>query len=77
VDRITATGTSASKASVTIDGVSRGTIDLYASAVHWQVVEGYAGLSSGSHTIVVTVSGTKDPSSAGTAIVVDGFVVYS
>lgn len=77
VDWITATGPSAGMASVSIDGVSMGTIDLYAPTVNWQVDESYRGLAPGSHTIVVTVLGTKDPSSAGTLVVVDAFVVYS
>jgi hypothetical protein len=63
-------------ARVTIDGVSKGTVDLYASTVSWQVVKAYSGLTSGSHIIVVTVLGTKNPASAGTLIVVDAFVVH-
>jgi hypothetical protein len=77
VDWSTATGPSAGKASVTIDGVSMGTIDLYAPSVHWQVLESYGGLAPGSHTVVVTVLGTKNASSAGTLVIVDAFVVYS
>jgi hypothetical protein len=76
VDWITATGPSAGKASVTIDGVSKGTVDLYASSVDWQVAETYKGLTSGRHTIVVTVLGTKNASSIDTLIVVDAFVVH-
>jgi hypothetical protein len=39
------------------------------------VAEAYTGLASGSHTIVVTVLGTKNASSKGTKVVVDAFVV--
>ena len=62
-------------AGVTIDGISRGTVDLYSPTVHWRIAESYAGLASGPHTIVVTVLGTKDASSTGTQVVVDAFVV--
>jgi hypothetical protein len=76
VDWITSTGPSASMASVTIDGVAKGTVDLYSATVKWQVAKTYSGLSSGTHTIVVTVLGTKNASSTGTLIVVDAFVVH-
>jgi hypothetical protein len=74
---VTATGPSAGKATVTIDGILAGTVDLYSPTVAWQVMESYSGLSSGTHTIVVTVLGTKDSVSAGTLVVVDAFVVTS
>jgi hypothetical protein len=77
VDWVTATGPSFGRATVAIDGISRGTIDLYASSVHWQVTKSFAGLASGNHTIVVTVLGTKNASSTGTQVVVDAFVVRS
>jgi bacillopeptidase F len=64
-------------ASVMIDGMNEGTIDLYAPAMHWQTAESYAGLAPGSHTIVVTVLGTRNAASAGTQVVVDAFVVNS
>src|SRR6266581_4941593 len=63
-------------ASVTIDGVSRGTVDLYTASTQWLVHESYTGLSSGPHTIVVKVTGTKNPSSTGTGVVVDAFIVH-
>jgi hypothetical protein len=74
---IAATGPSYGEASVSIDGISMGTVDLYASTVHWQVAEPYLGLTPGPHTIVVTVLGTKNPTSVGTKVVVDAFVVGS
>jgi hypothetical protein len=77
VDWLTATGPSAGMATVTIDGVSMGTVDLYAPSVNWQVPESYRGLASGSHTIVVSVLGTKDAAATSALIVVDAFVVYS
>jgi hypothetical protein len=74
---VTATGPAEGKASVTIDGIGKGTIDLYAPTVHWEVAESFTGLASGTHTIVITVLGTKDAGSAGTRVVVDAFVIMS
>jgi hypothetical protein len=77
IEWITATGPSAGKATVSIDGVSEGTVDLYASAVHWQVAETFSGLATGTHTIVITVLGKKDASSVGTQVIVDSFIIPS
>jgi N-acetylneuraminic acid mutarotase len=76
VDWVTATGPKYGQAQVTIDGVSQGTVDLYSPTVQWQVHESYSGLSSGPHTIVVKVLGTKNPNSKGTGVVLDAFVVH-
>jgi hypothetical protein len=77
VDWITATGPSAGKADVTIDGVDKGIVDLYASTQHWSVARSYTGLSSGSHTIKVTALGTKNTASTSTKVIVDAFTVHS
>lgn len=74
---VTATSPSAGKATVTIDGVNKGTVDLYTPTVHWQVAESYIGLSFGPHTTVVRVLGTKNTASVGTQVVVDAFVVQA
>ena len=74
---VTATGPSEGKATITIDGVSKGTIDLYSPTVNWRVPEAFTGLTSGAHTILVTVLGTKDRAATGTQVVVDAFVVDS
>jgi hypothetical protein len=74
---ITATGPAYGMASVSVDGVNMGTVNLYASSRHWQVAESYLGLAAGTHTILVTVLGTKKASSKGTQLVVDAFVVDS
>ena len=63
------------RAQVLIDGVNKGTVDLYAAAAHWQVVKTYGGLAAGSHTIVVQVLGTKNASATSTNVGVDAFVV--
>jgi bacillopeptidase F len=76
VDWVTASGPAEGMASVSIDGAGRGTVDLFAATMHWQLVESYSGLSPGSHTILVTVLHTKNPSSTGTHVVVDAYVVH-
>ena len=76
VDWITYTGPAWGKASVTIDGVSKGTIDLYAATTHAQSAESFSGLTSGSHTITVKVLGTKNAAATSTAVSVDAFVVH-
>jgi hypothetical protein len=74
VDWVTATGPSYGKASVTVDGVARGTVDLYTRTPRWDVVRSFAGLSGGTHTIVVKPLGTKDAASSGKQVVVDAFL---
>lgn len=71
---VTATGPSEGKATVTVDGSVVETVDLYSPTVAWQVAEAITGLTSGSHTITITVLGTKDAVSAGTQVVVDAFI---
>jgi hypothetical protein len=63
------------KADVYIDGVlDQSGIDCYsASKVYQQVVYSKTGLSNASHTIKVVVTGTKNPSSSDTYIVIDAF----
>src|SRR5438552_13734841 len=61
-------------ASVTIDGVSAGTFDLYASTAG-PYSQTFSGLANTSHIIVVKVLGTKNPASSDTWVPVDGFVV--
>ena len=76
IDWLTAFGRSYGRANVTIDGVSRGTVDLYRSSTTWQAKVSYADLATGQHTMVIKVLGTKSSASTGTDVLVDGFVVY-
>lgn len=76
IDWVTATGPGWGKAQVYIDNVDRGTVDLYASALAYQTVKAYGGLSSGSHTITVKVLGSRNASSTANTISVDAFVVH-
>jgi hypothetical protein len=76
IDWITALGPNLGKAAVTIDGVSMGTVDLYAPSATWQHIIAYGDLPSGPHTLTIKVLGQKRAASTGTTVVVDGFIVY-
>lgn len=64
------------KATVTIDGLGKGTVDLYAPSPVNAVIT-YSGLSSGSHTIAVKVLGTKRTVASAANVTVDGFEIGS
>lgn len=76
IDWIAARGRGYGRASVTIDGAAKGTVDLYASTTAWRSLVTYGGLPPGPHSMVITVLGTKNAAATGTRIVVDGFVVH-
>ena len=76
IDWKTAKGKAYGKAAVKIDGVSKGTVDLYQVATAWQSLLTYGGLSPGSHTLVIQVLGQKDPKATAKTVVVDGFIVH-
>jgi Domain of unknown function (DUF1929)/Divergent InlB B-repeat domain/Galactose oxidase, central domain len=77
IDWKTTKGKGYGKASVTIDGVAKGTFDMFRSATAWQSVISFGGLSSGSHTMVIQVLGQKNASATATKVVVDGFIVHA
>ncbi|HKV86777.1 MAG TPA: Ig-like domain-containing protein [Candidatus Dormibacteraeota bacterium] len=63
-------------ARVLIDGNLAGSVDTYAATDGPQnVLFAQPGLAAGTHTITVQATGTSDPASNGTAIVVDAFDV--
>jgi hypothetical protein len=72
---ITYKGPNQGKALVTIDGVSKGTFDLYRSSALWNQQILFGGLADAAHTIVVKVTGTKNASATDSDVVVDGFLV--
>ena len=76
IDWITAKGKAYGKVSVTIDGVAKGTVDLYAAATAWKSQVSYSGLAAGTHTMVIQVLGLKNIAATGTKVVVDGFKVH-
>lgn len=63
-------------ANVYIDGQLAGTVDLYSPSTQWQQGAFFGGYSYGNHTIRIEVSGDKHPSSQGTFVDLDHFIVY-
>lgn len=63
------------KAQVFIDGVDKGTFDLYSPNVQYQFAKTFRRLTNAKHTIVIQVPGTKNDSATDTNVVVDAFVV--
>jgi hypothetical protein len=62
-------------ASVKIDGVPRGDVDLYSANIVWQASTMFKDLSPGAHTLELTVSGRKDKAAADRYIDLDAFVI--
>lgn len=75
VSLITYYGPDQGMAQVFIDGVDKGTLDLYWPGSEYRAVQEYSGLSSARHTILVKVLGQKSVLSSGTQVRVDGFKV--
>jgi hypothetical protein len=73
VDWVTQLGPNMGKATVTIDGASKGTFDNYASAARWGYVRTFTGLSDKVHTMTITVLGQRRTGATGTNVVVDRF----
>jgi len=61
-------------ASISIDGVSYGTLDEYCPTNIFQGSVSFSGLSSGSHTLTVSVSGSENSGSSGTYLTTDDFI---
>lgn len=65
-------------AQVSVDGVLKATVDTYASPnIAQSPVYSISGLSSGAHTMTITVTGQKDASSAEAWVWVDAFDVMT
>jgi hypothetical protein len=61
-------------AAVTVDGVSKGTVDLYGAApANANLV--FGGLTPAKHVLTVRVLGTKRAAATGANVTVDGFLV--
>lgn len=67
------TGPDRGKASVTIDGVGKGTFDLYAGSPG-SVSIPFNNLGGGAHTVTIKVLGSKRAASSGTSVTIDAFV---
>lgn len=63
------------KAVVTIDGVAKGTFDLYSATVQASVAQPFSGLANAAHTMVVKVLGQKNATATAFNVAVDAFVV--
>ncbi len=74
---VTITGEGMGKAQTLIDGVDMGTVDLYSASTVYRVKQQFTGLTEGPHTIVVQVTGEKNPSSWGTLVAIDAFAYTS
>ncbi len=64
-------------ADVSIDGTQVATVDTYAAAgkEFQQVLFSQTGLSAGSHTLTITVSGNQNPASSADTVVIDAINV--
>jgi hypothetical protein len=73
---VTKAGPAQGRASVFIDGVDRGIVNLYSASDHYQVKRTYSGLSAGAHSLMVRVRGERG-STHGTStwIALDGLLV--
>ena len=74
---ITRKGPEMGKALVTIDGVNKGTFDLYRPSALWNQQILFGGLTSAAHTIIIKVTGTKNASASDFQVALDGFLVGS
>jgi hypothetical protein len=74
VTYVFSTNTNRGYASISIDGVSQGTVDQYAPITEPQVSKSFSGLSAGIHTITISWTGQQDSGSSGTYVAVDAFI---
>jgi hypothetical protein len=62
-------------ASVTVDGVDRGTVDLYSAETRWQSRTRFCCFVAGRHVAVIRLTGRANPQSKGNFIDLDSFTV--
>jgi hypothetical protein len=62
-------------AEVIVDGVSKGTVDLYAPGTAWQSRERFCCYGRGRHEMTIRVTGTQNPKSSGRFVDLDGIFV--
>jgi hypothetical protein len=62
-------------AEVTIDGVSKGAIDLYSPVIEWQSKVRFCCFTAGKHVLTIRVTGQTHAKSTGRFVDVDGFLV--
>ena len=62
-------------AEISIDGQSKGTLDLYSPAIAWRT-SATLRTSAGIHTFEIRVSGRRTPASSGTFVDLDALIVH-
>jgi putative flippase GtrA len=62
-------------ASVMVDGVEQGPVDLYSAQTQWQRQTRFCCFASGRHTAILRLTGRANPQSKGTFIDLDSFTV--
>jgi len=62
-------------ADVVVDGVLKDRIDLYSARIQWKSRTRYGGLGHGPHTILIRVTGERNPAATDCFIDVDSFIV--
>ena len=63
-------------ASITVDGVDQGKLDLYSPGVEWQARKKLCCFGPGKHMAVVRVTGESNPRSSGKFVDLDSFEVW-
>ena len=58
-------------AAIIIDGISKGTVDLYSPTIEWQTSSLFGGLSPGRHVVEVHATGRHDSASTDAYIDID------
>lgn len=76
VDWITTLGRGMGKATVTIDGITKGLFDNYSGLTIGGYSRAFGGLTDGLHTLRIIVSSSKNASATDSVIAVDGFVIH-
>jgi hypothetical protein len=62
-------------AAIIVDGVSKGTVDLYSPIVEWQASYRFCCLGTGKHMAAIRMLGQKSTGSTGQFVDLDGFRV--
>ncbi len=70
-------GPDAGRATVLLDGEALALIDLYAPEAGAAELVYVTDLPAGDHTVTVEPTGSSDPASSGSAVIVDGFVTLT
>jgi len=63
-------------AEITIDGVSKGSFDLYSAAIQWRSRLNFDGLGSGRHVFVLRVTGANRGGAEGAFVDIDALEVH-